>query len=157
MPIDAAQFRSAMGSLATGVTVITIAGTEGRGAGMTATAVSSLSLDPPLLLACIGHEASLHDAIVRATHFGVVMLAESQGGLAEYFASRGRQAFPAGALRTPAGLPVVPGAIATIDCRRTAVLEGGDHSVIVGRLEWADVREGAPLLHWRGRYTRLAP
>ncbi len=157
MPLDAARFRAAMGSLANGVTVITLADAAGRAAGMTATAVSSLSLEPPLLLACIGHEASLHDALVRAERFGVVMLSESQRELAEYFASRGRQAVPADTPRTPAGLPLVAGAVATIDCRRTAALEGGDHTIVIGTLEWAEVREGAPLLHWRGRYTRLAP
>ncbi len=157
MPLDAAQFRAAMGSLANGVTVITVCDEAGRAAGMTATAVSSLSLDPPLLLVCIGHEASLHDALVRAEHFGVVMLGETQREVADRFAARGRQGFPAGTKLTPAGLPTIDGAIATLDCRRTAVLEGGDHSIIVGTPLWAAVREGAPLLHWRGRYTTLEP
>ncbi len=157
MPLDAARFRAAMGSLANGVTVVTTRNAEGRGMGMTATAVSSLSLDPPLLLVCIGHEASLHDLIARAPRFGVIMLAASQQELAEAFSARGRQAFPAAAPRTPAGLPTIPGAIATIDCRRKGVREGGDHTIVVGELEWADVADGIPLVHWRGGYTRLAP
>ena len=157
VPLDAAQFRAAMGSLANGVTVITTRNGEGRGMGMTVTAISSLSLDPPLLLACIGHEAVLHDLIVRGAKFGVIMLADSQRDLADHFATRGRQSFAPDAPRSPAGLPTVPGAIATIDCRLKGVLEGGDHSIVVGELEWVDVREGAPLVHWRGDYTRLAP
>ncbi len=124
--------------------------------GMTATAVSSLSLDPPLLLACIGHEASLHDLIVTAPRFGVVMLEESQHELAQRFAEHGRQAFAAATPRTPGGLPLVPGAIAIVDCRRTSVLEGGDHSIVVGELEWCVVLGGSPLLHFRGRYGAIA-
>ena len=154
MPLNPDQFRAAMGSLANGVTLVTVATPEGA-MGMTATAVSSLSLDPPLLLVCIGHEASLHGAIVAAPSFGVVMLAEGQQPLADYFATRGRQAFEPATPRTPAGLPRPRGALAVIDCRRTAVLEGGDHSIVIGELLWADVADGRPLLHFRGRYTGL--
>jgi len=157
MPLDARAFRSAMGSLANGVTVISVVDEHDRPMGMTATAVCSLSLEPPLLLVCVGHEGALHDLITRAPWFGVLVLAADQRDLAERFATRGRQAFDADGPRTPARLPRLPGVVATIDCRRRAVFEGGDHSIVTGELEWADVAGGAPLLHQSGVYARLAP
>jgi flavin reductase (DIM6/NTAB) family NADH-FMN oxidoreductase RutF len=156
VPLTTAEFRRAMGSLASGVCLVTVRGEGGEWFGMTATSVTSLSLAPPLLLVCVGHESVLHDTIAGAAAFGVVMLGRDQAALAERYATRGRQRFDAPQAMTPAGLPLVAGALAVIDCRRTAVLEGGDHSIVVGSLEWAATQPGEPLLHFRGAYAGLA-
>jgi flavin reductase ActVB len=163
MSLDAAAFRRTMSTLAAGVTVITArdaggAGPgRGRARGMTATSVTSLSLEPPLLLVCVGHDAELHDIIVRASHFGVLMLAADQEQLAVRFATRGRQQFEEGPRTTPAGLPCPAGVLAAVDCRRRAVLEGGDHSIVVGELEWSELHDAEPLLYFRSRYIALRP
>jgi flavin reductase (DIM6/NTAB) family NADH-FMN oxidoreductase RutF len=148
-------FRRILGSLAAGVCVVTVRHADGTASGMTATSVTSLSLAPPLLLVCVGHDAAMHDIIVRAEWFGLNILAASQQDVAEQYATRGRQQFGPGAATTPAGLPRIAGAIGVVDCRRTDTLRGGDHSIVIGQLEWDDTPGGAPLLHFRGGYTRL--
>jgi flavin reductase (DIM6/NTAB) family NADH-FMN oxidoreductase RutF len=158
MAVDAGLFRSAMSRLAAGVTIVTARDDGGRAHGMTASAVTSLSLAPPMLLVCVGHDASLHDTIVAADTFGVNVLARGQRDVAERFALRGRQAWDAtdGTGTSPAGLPLVAGALAHVDCRRAAVYAGGDHSIVTGVVEWASVRDGAPLCYFRSTYDGLA-
>ena len=90
MALDAARFRQTMGQLATGVSVVTVRTPQGD-FGMTASSVSSLSLDPPLLLVCVGHDATIHDALARAERFGVSILAADQEAAGRRFADRARQ------------------------------------------------------------------
>ena len=146
-----------MGSLAAGVAVITARTADGTAMGMTATSVTSLSLDPPLLLVCVDHAAELHEPIVRAEWFGVQVLAADQRELAVRFSTRGQHRFGGGEPLTPAGLPRLPGALALVDCRRTALTPGGDHTIVVGRLEWAESHPGEPLVYYHGQYGRFAP
>ena len=145
MPLTPHEFRRALSALAAGVCVVTVQDAAGRATGMTATSVTSLSLEPPLLLVCVGRDAALHDTIVAAPSFGVVLLA------------RGQQEFAGGEPATPAGLPRIAGALGTLDCRRQAVLPGGDHSIVVGVVEWADTATAEPLLYFRSRYVGLRP
>lgn len=156
MPLTPPEFRRALSGLAAGVCVVTVRDAAGGATGMTATSVTSLSLEPPLVLVCVGHEALMHDTIVAAAGFGITMLAAGQQALAERFATRGRQDIAAAAV-TPAGLPRLPGALGVLDCRRRAVLPGGDHSIVVGEVEWAETTDARPLLYCRGRYVALEP
>lgn len=161
MPLTPDEFRRALSGLAAGVCVVTVRdaapGGTGRAMGMTATSVASLSLQPPLVLVCVGHAALMHETIVQAGHFGIVMLAAAQPDLAVRFATRGQQDFDGSEAVTPAGLPRIAGALGTLDCRRYDLLPGGDHTIVVGQVEWADVAAGEPLLYWRGRYGSVAP
>jgi flavin reductase (DIM6/NTAB) family NADH-FMN oxidoreductase RutF len=118
--------------------------------------VTSLSLDPPMLLVCVGRDAEIHDVLLEAERFGVNVLAAEQVDLARRFAQRERQHLEEGELLTsPGGAPMIPGSLARIECRRRARLDGGDHTVITGTLEWSEVGEGRPLCYFGGRYAEL--
>lgn len=151
--VGAHQFRHTMSQLAGGVTIVMVRDAAGRAQGMTASAVASLSLEPPMLLVCIDHAAAIHDLVAAADVFGVNVLAASQADLAQRFADRERHHYAEhqGDV-SPAGLPLVPGALAHIDVRREAVLPGGDHSIITGQVTWSETGDGAPLLYFRSSY-----
>lgn len=156
MPVAADEFRRAMGSLPGGVTVIGATGSGGA-IGMTATSVTSLSLDPPMLLVCVDRAAALHAPIVAAARFSVSVLAAAQQPIAERFALRERQAWPDAASLSPGGLPLVAGAVAHIECLRGGIHAGGDHTIVTGIIEWTALHGGAPLCYGHSGYTRLAP
>ncbi len=155
MPLDATRFRQTMGQLVTGVSVVTVR-TGDVGLGMTASSVSSLSLDPPLLLVCVGKEALMHDALLRSQRFGVNVLAAQQDGLARRFADRERQRLEVGELElSPNGVPVLAGSLARIECEHRGHFTAGDHSIVTGTVEWSDLNEGWPLCYFRGGYEEL--
>ncbi len=156
-PVGPEAFRDVMGRLPTGVALVSAREPSGRIVGMTAGTVTSLSLAPPMLLVCVGRDATLHEAIVRAEHFGVNVLARDQQDLAERFALREHRWWDDVPALSPAGLPLAPGALAHLDCRRAAVYNGGDHSIVTGTVEWARTAEGPPLSYFRGAYTGLLP
>ncbi len=157
--ITAARFREAMGHFATGVTVVTSLGPEGEPVGTTATAVSSLSLSPPLLLVCFDR-ASLTLAALRSHGaFAVNMLAAPQRQLSASFSRRGQAATWDGVLFRPGctGSPRLSGVLAVVECTVEHSLPGGDHEIVVGRVRDAELAADGttPLLHWRGGYTWL--
>jgi flavin reductase ActVB len=156
MPLDAARFRHTMSQLVTGVTIVTARGSRGRAVGITASSVTSLSLDPPMLLVCVGRDAEIHDALLAAERFGVNVLAAGQRELARRFADRERQHLDdAEVVASPGGVPVIPGALARIECRRQIDVSGGDHIIVTGTLEWSEVEDGRPLCYFHGDYTEL--
>ncbi len=157
--ITAARFREAMGHFATGVTVVTSLGPEGEPVGTTATAVSSLSLNPPLLLVCFDR-ASLTLAALRSHGaFAVNMLAAPQRQLSANFSRRGQAATWDCVRYRPGctGSPRLSGVLAVVECTVERSLPGGDHEIIIGRVRDAELAPDAtaPLLHWRGRYASL--
>jgi flavin reductase (DIM6/NTAB) family NADH-FMN oxidoreductase RutF len=155
MALDAAQFRRTMGQLVTGVTVVTVRTPTG-GLGMTASSVTSLSLDPPLLLVCVGKDAMIHDALMRAERFGVTVLAAQQDGLARRFADLERQVLAERDLvLSPGGVPIFADALARIECQHRGHFAAGDHSIVTGTVEWSDLGEGWPLCYFRGAYAEL--
>jgi len=155
MPLDAARFRHTMGQLATGVAVITVRTAEG-GLGMTASSVTSLSLDPPLLLVCVGHEAAIREPLLQTERFGVNVLAADQEVVARRFADRESQRLAAAELElSPGGVPILGGALARIECRHHGHFTAGDHSIVTGALEWSDVGRGRPLCYFRGGFAAL--
>lgn len=157
MSVDGATFRRTMGRLATGVTVVSARSTDGTAVGLTASAVTSLSLEPPMVLVCVGREGALHDALVRAETFGVTILAAGQEALSRRFATRETQHFDGlDCSASPSGLPVLAGALAHMECRRGEALPGGDHTILTGTVVWTVVAEGGPLLYFGGGYRRLA-
>jgi flavin reductase (DIM6/NTAB) family NADH-FMN oxidoreductase RutF len=152
-----ADFRSAVGAFATGVTIVTTRGPE-HAYGMTANAFSSLSLDPPLVLVCVmyGSEGSKH--IETNACFAVNVLHAGQEPLSRYFASRdrprGHDAFREVAHRTAAsGSPILDGVLAYMDCRLHAAHEAGDHQIFIGEvLDLGFSSDGAPLVFHGGKY-----
>jgi 3-hydroxy-9,10-secoandrosta-1,3,5(10)-triene-9,17-dione monooxygenase reductase component len=151
--------RQALGHFATGVTVITTRGSDGVPVGTTASAVSSLSLVPPLLLVCLDRTSETLAAIQQQRAFAINVLAESQGTLSANFARRGTAASwdDVGHRPGPTGTPHLHGTIAVLDCRLERFLDGGDHQIVIGRLvaltrSDQDLR---PLLHYQGNYASL--
>ena len=155
MPIDDSRFRQAMGHFASGVTVVTTAaGSELY--GITVSSFSSLSLNPPLILICIDKSVPSHDIIKLAGCFVVNILEERQEHLSRRFATTCADKFKGVAWHSGRlGLPVLDNTLAAIECRLRNALDGGDHTIFIGEVIDAEVREGAPLLYYRRGYHEL--
>jgi flavin reductase (DIM6/NTAB) family NADH-FMN oxidoreductase RutF len=162
MLISPAEFRRALGSFATGVTVITV-DHDGEVHGMTANAFASVSLDPMLVLVCVNHKARTHAHLHAKKRFGINVLADNQRAISEYYARAGpanqhaEQEAGARFDRTAHGTPVLHGALAYLECRLHTAQDAGDHTIFIAELEDVVVREGEPLLYFRGDYRRLGP
>lgn len=156
--IDESEFRRVIGHFATGVAVVTSCRDDGSACGLTVSSVSSVSLDPTLVLVCVAHDSDTHGWIVDAGVYAVNVLEEGKGEtLARRFAGGGaEEKFRGTAWRTEhTGAPVLDEALAWLDCRVAAALPGGDHTIFVGEVLAADAREGTPLLYYRGGYGRF--
>ena len=154
--IDAAHFRQLLGRFTTGVTVITTRLPDDRPAGMTANSLSSVSLDPPLLAACIDHTAELHAALMAAAGFVVNILSAQQEALSRRFAADHLDRFDGVGYRdSPGGHPILDGALAWIECAQHATFPGGDHTILLGRVLHGGTSDVAPLVYYRGGYTGL--
>ncbi len=154
---DARTFRDALGCFATGVTIVTAVAPDGTPVGLTANSFTSVSLDPPLLLVCIANNAGSADVLRNATHFGVNVLQIGQQPTSNRFAGKGEDRFAA----TPwevgtVGVPVLTGSLASFECERFSLNDGGDHFILVGRVLKATFEPRRdPLLYFRGKYRRL--
>ncbi len=151
--------RDVMGHFATGVTVVTARGEGGAPVGTTANAISSVSLDPPLLLACLARSSETLAAIRAEGRFGVNILAAEQRHHSDRFARKG-DAIGAHEVEFhdhDLGVPVLPGALATVACEVEAIHPAGDHEIVVGLAHHLEHREpGAkPLLFYRGAYSEI--
>lgn len=154
--LDPDTFRAILGRFATGVTVVTARDDEGRDHGMTVSAFASVSLSPPLVLACIGHRAEMHPAIMGARHFGVSILALSQEALSRRFSDSLPDRFDGiGYRRGESGVILLDDALAQLECSVTARHEAGDHTIVVGLVESGTMRHTSPLLYYRGGYAQL--
>ena len=158
---DRRGLRDVLGRFATGVTVLT----AGRAvpSGMTANSFTSVSLDPPLVLVCVGRTASMHREILDGGSFGVCVLAAGQLEAARHFADRARPRGERGFELVDwrpgrhTGVPIVSGALAWIECRLAAVYDGGDHSIFLGAaLEVGRAAAGDPLVFFGGGFRALA-
>ena len=146
------SFRDAIAHLATGVSVITTS-LGGARAGMTASAVCSLSLEPLLLLVCIDQRAAMHDAIRKSNRFAVNVLPQGAGQLALRFARPSTaDKFAGVALLEGSDPPLLRDALSTFTCALHDCFPGGDHSIFVGRVEACASRAGSPLLHFRRKF-----
>jgi len=155
--VDPATFRQLLGRFATGVTVVTTRTSDGRPLGMTASSVASVSLDPPLLLVCVDRKNDMRGALEHARHFVLNVLAADQEALSRRFAAEATDRFDGVDYRdNKQGLPVLDGVLATIECEKTDVVPGGDHTVYFGRVTGGAVTDRRPLLYYRGGYAGLA-
>jgi flavin reductase len=154
------EFRKAMGCFATGVTIITV-DLDGEVHGMTANAVASVSLDPTLVLVCVGQSAVTHGHLHSRKRFGINVLGESQRAISEYYAQPARPheraAGEAGARfdRTSQGTPMLHGALAYLECSLQSARDAGDHTIFIATVEEVVVRDGTPLLFFKGKYRRI--
>jgi flavin reductase (DIM6/NTAB) family NADH-FMN oxidoreductase RutF len=154
-PVAADEFRDVVGRFASGVTVITTARGEER-SGMTASAMCSVSLEPPMLLVCINRQTRTGAAVQANGVFAVNILGEHQAQLAAHFASPIEEKF-AGVITTTGdlGCPLLDDALAVIECRVVESIDGGTHSVYLGQVAGVRARDGRPLAHFRGRFSHL--
>ena len=158
--VDQAAFRRAAGRFPSGIVVLTTS----AGHAMTVSAFASVSLEPPLVLFCAEKIARFHDAVLAAGAWGVSILAEDGEKTARWLATRGRPLDgQLGEIRhhpgAVTGAPLLDGALAALECQTFAVYDGGDHSIIVGRVVAvdgpADPPDGGPLVHYAGGYHRF--
>jgi 4-nitrophenol 2-monooxygenase / 4-nitrocatechol 4-monooxygenase, reductase component len=153
--LDQQVFREVIGHFMTGVTVIT-ARAEDRDLGMTASAVSSLSLEPPMLLACLNNLSPTQSAITHSRAFAVNILAEGQHELARHFAQRSDDKFTGVAIRRGiSGIPLLVDALAVLECEVSDDVIGGTHRVFLARVRRATARPGSPLAYFRGSFGRI--
>lgn len=146
-----------MGCFATGVTIITV-DLENEVHGMTANAFASVSLDPLLVLVCVDHSTRTHAHLHAKKRFGINVLCEDQRAISEFYARPERTdenaEAEAGARfdRTRHGTPMLHGSLAYLECRLHSSQLAGDHTIFIAEVEAVVVREGNPLLFFRGKY-----
>ena len=158
MSVDAASFRQSLGQFPTGVTVVTTRDASGQPLGLTVSAFCSVSLEPPLVLVCIDHRSEANRGLRESGRFAVSVLGEGQADVSRRFAAPGALKLEGFALLDGSdGLPLVPGALAHVECRVRSFHDEGDHAVWVGEVKRVAVHPGRPLLHHAGGYRRLVP
>jgi flavin reductase (DIM6/NTAB) family NADH-FMN oxidoreductase RutF len=153
---DATEFRKVLGQFATGVTIITAMDGD-EPAGVAANSFTSVSLDPPLVLFCVGRTSTTWPRIERARKFAVNILGEHQEELCQLFATRGADRFGQVAWHLGVGgSPVLHDVIAYLDCEFWAEYDGGDHIIVVGRvLDLGVDHDAGPLVFFQGKYGRV--
>lgn len=156
--LDAAAFRHVLGHWSTGVAIVATLTRDGVPCGLTANAIASVSLRPPLVLACVERGADTHDALRAAGCFSINILAADDTDLARRCAGDHGPAKFEGIPHhmESSGAPVLDQALAWVDCRVHAEHDGGDHTIFVGVVLAAGAGKGEPLLYHRGRFVRLA-
>ncbi len=154
--IDPRELRHAFGSFVTGVTVVTAWDAKGNPRGMTANSFTSVSLDPPLLLVCIGKHAASFETFLSARVFAVNMLHEGQAETSALFASKAPDKFKATDHRAVhTGAPVLANCLTWFDCTVHDRIDAGDHMILIGRVQAFDTSPSQPLAFCRGRYVAV--
>ncbi|MEU9857953.1 flavin reductase family protein [Streptomyces sp. NPDC047974] len=150
-------FRAALSHWTSGVTVVTTSDPAGAHHGFTASAFSSVSLDPALVLVCLDNRANCYEAFDQSPGFVVHVLAEGQEDLAGHFARKGADKFAGlGVDLSPSGLPLLPDALVRMECRTERRIPAGDHLILIGEVMEAQTGDGDPLVYYRSNFRRLA-
>jgi flavin reductase ActVB len=157
--ITTVDYREAIARFATGVTIVTTADPDGKWWGFTAGSFSSLSIDPPLILVCLARDARCHPIFTSATAFQVNVLGPEHEELAARFGTKGADKFAGNEFRPDRdGLPVLDDALVRLRCRTVELAEGGDHTILIARVDEAQLRrDGKPAVHVDRRYWDLVP
>lgn len=155
--VDGATLRVVMGGFVTGVAVVTSTGADGDHAGMTVNSLTSLSLDPPLVLVCLTRQSRTLQAVRESGRLVINILSGGQQNVSSAFASRGGDHFAGARFVLDDGMPVLSGGLAHLACSVHAVHEGGDHEIVVARVLRAVTWPTSPLVFFRGRYRTLGP
>lgn len=161
MSVDKNVFRHAVGTFATGVTIVTT-GRDGTYHGLTANAFASLSLEPTLVLVCVDKSSDTYPVLDGSGVFAVNILAEDQEELARTFSLKvkkgGDKLQDVDYHLGVSGIPILDGCLAYIECETAQKLDGGDHTIFVGEVAGAHVaRDVPPLLYFRSAYRRIQP
>jgi flavin reductase (DIM6/NTAB) family NADH-FMN oxidoreductase RutF len=151
--ISPREFRNALGGFVTGVTAVTTE-VDGKRYGFTANSFSSVSLDPPLILVCIGKTSSNFEVFQKANHFGVNILAESQRDISQQFASKGVDRFAGIDLEKGVlGSPIIKDSLSWFECSLHQRIDAGDHEILIGLVKDFGYTTGSPLGYCRGNYV----
>ena len=156
MPINSKDFRSVMGTFATGVTIITTID-NGKPKGITANSFTSVSLEPPLVMFCLGKDSTNFEAFMSSNFFAVNILSANQEELSNKFALFEGDRF-AGIKWSiwETGAPILSNVISAVDCRRATTHDAGDHIIMLGQVLRADILNAPqPLLYFQGSYSRV--
>lgn len=154
-PVGSEEYRDLIGRFASGVTVVTTI-RDGMPYGTTASAMTSVSLSPPMLLICLNRRSLTGQAIMHSRHFAVNVLAEHQGCLADHFAVKGSSFAGLNTTTGVQGAPLLADALATFECIVVNDVVAGTHNVLIGLVEQASGRHGMPLAYFRGRQGKLS-
>ncbi len=155
---DGVMFRRAWGSFATGVSLITTLEKDGSTHGMTANGIASVSLEPMLVMVCVGHNANTFPIIEETGRYGINILSESQRDIGEFYASsanQGNEKFESDFTASKTGIPFVNNALASMDCKVVSAHREGDHTIFIGSVEEIQVNEGKPLLFFASKWMTL--
>lgn len=157
MALDPREFRNALGSFATGVTIVTTMSDDGEPVGLTANSFSSVSLDPPLVLFCLDRRSYSFAHFQASTHFVVNILSAEQVDISNHFAKPSVDKWHDVSFDLcGVGCPAFSDALAVFECQTKEIHEAGDHIIIIGEVESFTRREeGDPLLYFRGRYGKM--
>ena len=157
--VDEAELRLVLSRFATGITVVTGRDEELRPRAITVNAFTAVSIDPPLILYCLGKSAFNFDVFANAKAFAVNILSADQQALSDRFAREAEDDLAdLRVTELATGSPVLAGCLAALDCETEAIHQAGDHLIVVGRVSALDVpREAPPLMYFRSRYRRLKP
>jgi flavin reductase ActVB len=156
--VEPADFRAARSQVASGGTIVTTRDGASIPMGFTASAFSSLSLDPPLVLVCLDKRAECYDAFANASTMGISILARGQDAIAMRFASRGADKFGPGGLVDGriTGSPLVEHATAQLECEIVDRPAGGDHTILIGRVMHAVVHDVPPMIHYNRKFGEFS-
>lgn len=149
-------FLRACAQFSTGVAIATVLDSAGAPHGMTVNSFTSVSLEPPLVLVCIDHKAGIRVHFLSCEFFAINILRESQQALSTRFARPGEDRF--GSLEWypgSTGAPLIPDALATLECTVFERLESGDHTIVIGEVVSAVRHEGSPLIYFSSSYRGL--
>lgn len=156
MAITHQEFRTALSRFASGVTIVTSLDAEDRFHGITVSAFSSVSLDPPRVLICVDRSTGSHFVLESSQAFVVNVLSSLQTELSERFAAHISNKFEGVSFETGIdGIPVLHNCLANLECRVVDIFDGGDHSIFVGEIERSTVADGDPLIYFRGDYRKI--
>ena len=156
-PVTSTEFRRACGRFATGVTIASVMDREGSPHGLTVSSFTSVSLEPPLILICLGHAVTMIDLFRESPFFGLNVLAEGQRELSERFARKGHDRFNGLQwYRGATGVPLLPGTLANIECAVERRVSAGDHDIFLAEMVGATVAEGEPLIYYASCYRGLS-
>ncbi len=157
MPFDQKEYRSALASFATGVTIVTTTGADGVAHGLTVNSFTSVSLDPPLVLWCLGNKSDSYDLFSKTDHYAINVLGAGETDFAMRFAGKGDQRLASiefATLKTAA--PVLSQAIATFDCKVVQRIEAGDHLILIGETQAFVSRPDSGMTYFRGTFGDTA-
>ena len=150
------QFRKACAHFATGVAILTTRSAEGDPHGLTINSFTSLSLDPPLVMAAVAHSSAQLQAFEASSSFAVNILSEDQQDLSRRFAKVQEERFNGIAWKVGgSGAPLLDGTIASLECRTIHRIDVGDHRVLIGEAVDGRVSDGRPLLFFNSAYASL--